>query len=106
MLDSLIATAAPDIQFWRDKSQREVDFVVPRGRDAVDAIECKWSSASFDVRALRAFRQGYRRGTNYLVVPTAVDEPYVRPFDELEVTVIDLPGLRRRYASSRRGRPR
>ena len=33
VLDTLIAAGAPKIHFWRDKQQREVDFVVPRGRD-------------------------------------------------------------------------
>ena len=34
----------PDLPLhdWRDKTGREVDFVVVRNRDEVDAIECKW----------------------------------------------------------------
>ena len=31
VLDTLIAAGVPKVQFWRDKQQREVDFVVPRG---------------------------------------------------------------------------
>lgn len=73
----------------------------PRGRNQVDAIECKWSASAFDARGLKAFRQAYPRGDNYLVVLTPVDEPYVRSVDTLEVTTIDLPTLRRRSAAKR-----
>jgi predicted AAA+ superfamily ATPase len=59
----------PRIHFWRDKQQREVDFVVPRARDAVDAIECKWKPDAFEMRGLRAFRALYPKGKNYVVCP-------------------------------------
>jgi predicted AAA+ superfamily ATPase len=51
VLDSLIAAGVTKIHFWRDKQHREVDFVIPRGRDSVDAIECKWNPEG--VRAAR-----------------------------------------------------
>ena len=57
------------IQYWRDASGREVDFVIPRGRDEVDAIECKWDPAEFDATALRLFRTYYPRGGNYVLSP-------------------------------------
>ena len=57
------------IQYWRDASGREVDFVIPRGRDQVDAIECKWDPAEFDATALRLFRTYYPRGGNYVLSP-------------------------------------
>ena len=47
MLDTLLSVEDPaKVLFWRDHQQREVDFVVPRGREAVDAYECKWSAAA------------------------------------------------------------
>ncbi len=69
VLDTLIAASLPNIHFWRDKQMREVDFVVPRGRDAVDAIECKWKAEAFESRGLAAFREWYPRGKNYIVSP-------------------------------------
>lgn len=69
VLDTLIAAGLPHIHFWRDKQDREVDFVVPRGRDATDAIECKWNPASFETRGLAAFRAQYPKGNNYVVSP-------------------------------------
>ena len=69
VLDTLIAAGASKIHFWRDKQQREVDFVVPRSRDAVDAIECKWKPDAFETRGLQALREQYPKGKNYVVSP-------------------------------------
>ena len=55
--------------FWRDKQQREVDFVVPQGRDRVHAIECKWTTEAFETRNLAVFRAAYARGRNFVVSP-------------------------------------
>ncbi len=59
----------PSLQFWRDKAKREIDFVVPRGRGACDAIECKWSARAFDPAALKVFRALHPRGRNQVVTP-------------------------------------
>jgi predicted AAA+ superfamily ATPase len=70
VLDTLLSVEDPaKVMFWRDHQQREVDFVVPRGREAVDAYECKWTGLQPDVRNLKAFRQAYPQGRNFLVVP-------------------------------------
>ena len=55
-----------------------MDFVVPRGREAVDAYECKWSSLQPDLGNLRAFRAAYPQGKNYLVVPQRSAAPMLR----------------------------
>jgi len=34
-------------QYWRDTDAREIDFVMVRNRDEVDAIECKWHPDHF-----------------------------------------------------------
>jgi hypothetical protein len=62
----------PDLpaRYWRDKSGHEVDFVLARRRDEVDAIECKWDPGSFDSSALQIFRRSYPKGRNYLVSPS------------------------------------
>lgn len=76
----------PEVHYWRDKQQREVDFVVPRGRGAVDAIECKWDLRRIDGRGLKAFRALYPKGANYIVSPR-VAEPYVRALDGIDATL-------------------
>jgi hypothetical protein len=82
-----------EIRFWRDKSQREVDFVLPRAREACDAIECKWSSESFRPESLAAFRAAYPKGRNFVVSPRKAP-PIARREGGLEVTHLGLDRLR------------
>ena len=74
------------VRYWHDKSGREVDFVLAHRRDAVDAIECKWSPAAFDSSALQVFRGFYPKGRNHLVTPSG-DPPYTKRFGKLEVRI-------------------
>jgi hypothetical protein len=64
------------IHYWRDKSQREIDFVVTRSEGQVDAIEAKISPDAFDAGALRVFREAHSLGRNTVVCPV-VRTPYV-----------------------------
>lgn len=77
----------PEVHYWRDKLQREVDFVVPKGRAVVDAFECKWDLRRIDMKGLAAFRALYPKGTNYIVAPS-VDAPYTRTIEGIEVTIV------------------
>jgi predicted AAA+ superfamily ATPase len=79
------------IQYWRDASGREVDFVIPRGRDEIDAIECKWDPAEFDATALRLFRTYYPRGRNYVISPIS-GPGYPKRAGGLEVLVSSPEG--------------
>lgn len=55
------------INYWRDKAGHEVDFVVKRARNCVDAIECKWQYSKLNVTALKIFRKLYPEGVNYVI---------------------------------------
>jgi uncharacterized protein len=75
VLDSLrFHYADEDIYYWQDKSRREIDFVVRRGRDRVDVVECKINSDRLDPTPVEAFRALYPAGDNYVVSP-AVKTP-------------------------------
>ena len=74
------------IQYWRDAAGREIDFVIPGNRGAVDAIECKWSVDEFESKTLRLFRSYYPRGSNFLITPES-GEPYTKAYGDLEVTI-------------------
>jgi len=74
------------IRYWRDKSGREVDFVLAQRRDEVDAIECKWDPGAFDGSALQVFRGYYPKGRNYLVTPSG-DPAYTRRYGRLELRI-------------------
>jgi len=92
VLDTLrAATGGEGLHFWRDKSGREIDFVVRRGRD-VDALECKLSPERFDPEALNIFRASYPKGLNYLVCPLT-GAPYDRRFGPVTLRIIGCRDL-------------
>jgi len=74
------------VQYWRDKSGRELDFVLATARDAVDTVECKWGPGEFDPKGLATFRRYYPEGRNVLVTPSAVT-PYTRRVGTAEILV-------------------
>jgi len=80
------------VRYWRDKAGHEVDFVRSRGRDVVDAYECKWDPGEFDAAALKVFRQYHPKGDNYLVTPRT-GPAYAKRSQGLELTVCGLEGL-------------
>ena len=76
VLDTLrFRFADEDIFYWQDKSHREVDFVIPRGRDRVDVMECNINPDKLDAKPVEAFRDIYPQGNNYIVSPS-VKKPY------------------------------
>ena len=80
------------VRYWRDKTGREVDFVLVRGRDFVDAVECKWDATAFDPSALTVFRSRFPKGRNYLVAPVG-GPAYARRFGKVEVKVCSPEGV-------------
>jgi len=87
VLDVLRASVGSEgLFYWRDKSGREVDFVVRQGRQA-HAIECKISPDRFSPESTRVFRSIYPSGQNYLVCP-GVDKPYSRRTGGLTLRVV------------------
>ncbi len=80
-------------QYWRDKAGREVDFILARSRDQVDAIECKWDPGAFDSQALKQFRSHYPQGRNFLVTPSGTPG-HTRRYGDLEVRICTPSGLR------------
>ena len=83
--------AGRSIAYWRDKSDREIDFVIPRGRQ-VDAIECKVQPDRLDPGCLTAFRERYPRGRNIVVSPGTV-EAYDRRVGSIVVRVMGCRDL-------------
>ncbi len=63
------------IRYWRDKSGREIDFVLPWPGGRVDTYEAKVSPDSWNGKNLSVFREIYPEGKDFLVCPH-VGEPY------------------------------
>ena len=86
------------IRYWRLADGREIDFVIVKSRDHVDAIECKWNREHFDSAGLKAFRTFYPQGDNYLMCP--LDTPgYSTKTAGMEVYVCNPEGWLRKSGS-------
>lgn len=81
--------------YWRDKQGREIDFILPRKRNEVDVIECKWNSKAFDGRALGVFRSYYPKGKNYLLTPSSAPA-HLKRYGAHEVLVCNPSALKSR----------
>jgi predicted AAA+ superfamily ATPase len=75
--------------YWRDKSGREVDFVIKGGRQQSDAIECKINPDHFDPAHLAIFRSLYSGGKNYVLSPN-IKSSYERRYGKLKVDFISI----------------
>lgn len=85
VLDTLRAAGFDSkIAYWRDKSGREIDFVLRRDDRNIDAIECKISPKNFDPELFKHFRSLYPYGKNWVVCPLE-DETYVRQAGNIKI---------------------
>jgi uncharacterized protein len=86
VLDELrSSTLEETLHFWRDKSGREIDFVITRNENRVDAIECKVNPDRFETKNLEEFRKLYPNGNNYVVSPFS-KIAYKKNFGDVAVT--------------------
>lgn len=93
VLETLQSIPALDLRYWRDKAKHEVDFVIPRARDACDVIECKWGAGAFSAKNLSVFRDAYPKGRNFVVSPRRAP-PVTRTEGGLTVTHLSPDQLR------------
>lgn len=92
-LDTLrTITGDRSLHYWRDKSGREIDFVIEGSRKRVDAVECKINPDDFKPSNLAVFRSLYPEGRNFVLSPN-VRTLYRRRYGELEVSFISIKGL-------------
>ncbi|NOX37781.1 MAG: ATP-binding protein [Calditrichaeota bacterium] len=75
--------------YWRDKSQREIDFVIRIDRDTVDAIETKLHPDAVNIANFQAFRAVYPKGQNFVISPV-IPRSYQRQFGDLLINFISL----------------
>jgi predicted AAA+ superfamily ATPase len=81
------------IRYWRDKSGREIDFVIDRGSRGADTIEAKVDPGRYDAANLEIFRSHHPVGRDYVACPY-VDSPYIIRRGSRNITVCgvgDLP---------------
>jgi predicted AAA+ superfamily ATPase len=86
------------INYWRDKKGREVDFVIyNRSTHSYTAIECKFntlnrSSIGEIGENIKAFRQYYPEGENFVVTSNA-DKPFIRKYADITLTFVNTTDL-------------
>jgi hypothetical protein len=80
------------IRTWRDKSGREIDFVIDRGSRGIDTIEAKVDPGRFDPENLETFRSRYPVGRDFIVCPY-VDASYPLRRGSRNLTVCGVEGL-------------
>ena len=71
-----------EIHYWRDKSGREIDFIVTKKINHIDAIECKINPKNFSIKNLSVFRKIYPNGRNFCLCPY-IKENYKLRYDDL-----------------------
>ncbi len=75
------------IFYWRDKSGREIDFVVPLEAGKVDLYECKVNPDHFSVYPVLLFRSIYPEGRNFCICPF-IKEDYATNFKDIKIELI------------------
>jgi uncharacterized protein len=88
------------VRYWRDKRGHEIDFVLtPWGRKPI-AIECKWKDDHFEPANLKAFRNQYPEGPNWVVCEN-IDRSYTRTYGKVKAEFISLKTLIMRLQTPR-----
>jgi len=81
-----------NVHYWRDKKGHEVDFIlIPHGKKPI-AIECKWRADNFEPGNLKAFRNHYPEGANWIVCQD-VSRGYTRTYANMKVEFMSLEDL-------------
>lgn len=80
---------AVSLFYWRDKSNREIDFIVRHQGNRVDAIECKINPGQFNFNTLKEFRIIYPEGENYCFSPR-IKEPYIKKTGDFRIHYCSL----------------
>jgi predicted AAA+ superfamily ATPase len=86
------------INYWRDKSGHEIDFIMRKKGDGLTAIECKFTIPTEDkvsaqiAKNFAAFRKYYSEGENF-VVANNVDHSFKRTYGSITITFINTKEL-------------
>ncbi len=78
-----------DLYYWRDKSGREIDFVIKSRQRQVHAVECKINPDQFETKSLKIFRSMYPNGKNFVLTPH-LKTPYNRRIENLAIHFCSL----------------
>lgn len=80
------------VQYWRDKRNHEIDFVLSFQKNAPIAVECKLTQSEFDAQNMISFRRQYPVGENF-VATNDVDRSLFRKYNGLTVRFVNVKDL-------------
>jgi len=75
------------IFYWRDKSGREIDFIIKQPGNSIDVIECKINPDQLSFSHIKNFREFYPNGNNYCYSPYLSD-PYSLKKNSIKINFI------------------
>lgn len=73
------------LNYWRDKSGHEVDFVIPSRGGRILAVECKWRYSEPDISSLRIFKKLYPQAEIHVVCGD-LKAPFTKNIKGLEMS--------------------
>ncbi len=93
VLDTLRTSGAADnLMYWRDKSGREIDFILRGKNKAVHTIECKINPDYFNINSMKIFRDLYPEGKNLVICPF-VSDMYVQKINGITILFCPIESL-------------
>lgn len=97
----MLRSAVPErnIYYWKDKSNREIDFVIKRSDNQIDLVECKMNPDQLSTDTIRMFRERYPNGKNYCLSPF-VENPYPLNIQDLHIEFRNSVGSASDFTSS------
>jgi predicted AAA+ superfamily ATPase len=93
VLDTLRTfTPAYNIMYWRDKSGREIDFIIRGKNKSIHTLECKINPENFNINSLKVFRDLYPDGKNLVICPF-LSESYVQKINRYSLVFCPIESL-------------
>jgi predicted AAA+ superfamily ATPase len=81
-----------EIRYWRNKQGHEVDFIWLTRKKQLFAIECKWSSNTFEPNSLLKFHQIYPQ-SELLLVAQDIQQGFTKKIKDVIVRYCSLSEL-------------
>lgn len=90
----ILRTRFPEksLYYWREKSGRELDFVVKDAGRTTSVYECKYNPDAFDAESLSVFRKIHPHGNNFVLSPV-IRKAYRRKMRGMEIRFIPVDGI-------------
>jgi predicted AAA+ superfamily ATPase len=99
VLDTILTFTPPqNTMYWRDKSGREIDFIIRGKNKSIHAVECKINPDNFKISSLRFFRELYPEGKNLVLCPYLSDN-YTQNIDGYPIVFCPVEQMAEKIAN-------